>query len=588
MASRPTPQSADETMDAHAFPHEGSDRSQLIPQQSPGAERPSNSDFVNYTIGSMLDDPQLLDIPAPSGPARSPATNEDALLLPRPTMGRTRTSSTAADSCDTGSRSPLSANAYSSLLPSATSMTSISRGAQSSMSQGVKMPEFFGFTVFQTAMCNPTIAHQLLKFSEACLCGENMDFLARVSKYHLLVGEISKSITAIQKDFLTPASPHQVNLSEQLEARINFEIKQCLSNTIPAIGSIFSDAEDEIERLVYTDVYPRFVRHQMSLSAAKALGGNSKAYAGLGDCFILTDPNKADGPIVYASDGFVSVTGYSRNEVIPRNCRFLQGRQTDRAAIGRLKAALEKRKEHVELLLNHKKSGEPFWNLLYVAPLFDSNGKLVFFLGGQINCSTTVHNASDVLRVLGQAEDGQRAPAGTDRRSITSVPSNLKSSLLTTLRGVRAKTKVQEELPGMEDELLSRIGQQDLSTQMRTFYTAYSNFLIINYSTFLITFFSQGITELLFPIKTRSNSSSNVGVDIFKFLSNHSSASVSRDFKTGVREALKAGRAISLEMKLCAKPYMGLESFVLHWTPLKDEAGVVKWVVLTLGRETKG
>ncbi|KAI7349819.1 hypothetical protein KC336_g22618, partial [Hortaea werneckii] len=112
--------------------------------------------------------------------------------------------------------------------------------------------------------------------------------------------------------------------------------------------------------------------------------------------------------------------------------------------------------------------------------------------------------------------------------------------------------------------------------------------LVINYSTFLITFFSQGITELLFPIKTRSNSSSNVGVDIFKFLSNHSSASVSRDFKTGVRDALKAGRAISLEMKLCAKPYMGLESFVLHWTPLKDEAGVVKWVVLTLGRETRG
>ncbi|KAI7652035.1 hypothetical protein KC322_g18787, partial [Hortaea werneckii] len=186
-------------MDANSFSHEDSDRSQLIPQQSPGAERPnvgspSNSDLVNYNIGSMLDDTQLLDIPAPSGPGRSLATNEDAFLLPRPTTGRNLTSSTAAESWDTSARSPLSANAYSSLLPSATSMTSISRGAQSSMSQGAKMPEFFGFTVFQTAMCNPTIAHQLLKFSEACLCGENMDFLARVSKYHLLVGEISKSI----------------------------------------------------------------------------------------------------------------------------------------------------------------------------------------------------------------------------------------------------------------------------------------------------------------------------------------------------------------------------------------------------------
>ena len=77
-------------------------------------------------------------------------------------------------------------------------------------------------------------------------------------------------------------------------------------------------------------------------------------------------PSKADNPIVYASDGFVNVTGYSRTEVVPRNCRFLQGNYTDRAATKRLKASIDSREETVELLLNYKKNGDPFWNLLYV------------------------------------------------------------------------------------------------------------------------------------------------------------------------------------------------------------------------------
>lgn len=77
-------------------------------------------------------------------------------------------------------------------------------------------------------------------------------------------------------------------------------------------------------------------------------------------------PRKADNPIVFASDGFVNVTGYSRTEVVPRNCRFLQGNYTDRTATSRLKASIEAREETVELLLNYKKNGEPFWNLLYV------------------------------------------------------------------------------------------------------------------------------------------------------------------------------------------------------------------------------
>jgi phototropin len=72
---------------------------------------------------------------------------------------------------------------------------------------------------------------------------------------------------------------------------------------------------------------------------------------------------------VYASDAFIKVTGYSRTEVLLQNCRFLQGPQTDRAAVRRLKHAIKEEKEIVELLLNYKKNGAPFWNLLYMGML---------------------------------------------------------------------------------------------------------------------------------------------------------------------------------------------------------------------------
>lgn len=66
------------------------------------------------------------------------------------------------------------------------------------------------------------------------------------------------------------------------------------------------------------------------------------------------------------------MTGYTRAEIIPRNCRFLQGPVTDRQPVRRLKQAIEDRKESVELLLNYKKNGDPFWNLLYV-------GEFIFY-----------------------------------------------------------------------------------------------------------------------------------------------------------------------------------------------------------------
>ena len=355
----------------------------------------------------------------------------------------------------------------------------------------------------------------------------------------------------------------------------------------------------------------------MTLSATKALATDRSRYAGLGDCFVLTNPAKADNPIVYASDGFVKVTGYTRTDIIPRNCRFLQGRHTDRQSVKRIKIALDGRHESVELLLNYKKSGEPFWNLLYVTPLYDVTGNVVFFLGGQINCSTTIHGMSDILRILSTPQDVEEDGMGTERTPAAAAR-NSTFGFMRAFRSGEGKGPRGEQLgggvggPGMEGNLLNRIEKLNLRKQMDTFYTAYSKvgspfpyrlpspqsprptllyailtppplsvqYLIITWSTLYISFYSAGLVDMLYPSKP--NSGQIVGVDVFRFLHHHAN-SVGRDFKSRVKSAIKVGSPVSLELSLCTRRHMGFERFVTHWTPLKDEGGGVSFVVLTLG-----
>lgn len=71
---------------------------------------------------------------------------------------------------------------------------------------------------------------------------------------------------------------------------MNADIKVTTATTLPAMELMFADAQEHIENLLASDIYPRFVKHQMTTSAVKALSGDRGKYAGLGDCFCLTNP----------------------------------------------------------------------------------------------------------------------------------------------------------------------------------------------------------------------------------------------------------------------------------------------------------
>lgn len=99
--------------------------------------------------------------------------------------------------------------------------------------------------------------------------------------------------------------------------------------------------------------------------------------------FVLSDPRLPDHPIVFASEGFLRMSGYERGEVLGRNCRFLQGPDTDRGTVVEIRDAIREERACQVRILNYTKLGAPFWNLFHMAPIFASDGRVMHYVGVQ-------------------------------------------------------------------------------------------------------------------------------------------------------------------------------------------------------------
>ncbi|MEL7256823.1 MAG: PAS domain-containing protein [Pseudomonadota bacterium] len=98
---------------------------------------------------------------------------------------------------------------------------------------------------------------------------------------------------------------------------------------------------------------------------------------------VFSDPWLPDNPMIYVSDQFEAQTGYSPDEVIGRNCRFLQGPDTNEYAVEVIRLGLKAQTRFTVDLLNYRKDGAPFVNRLRIRPIYDAEGGLMFFAGAQ-------------------------------------------------------------------------------------------------------------------------------------------------------------------------------------------------------------
>mmetsp|Transcript_33300 Transcript_33300/g.68119 ORF Transcript_33300/g.68119 Transcript_33300/m.68119 type:complete len:542 (+) Transcript_33300:2-1627(+) len=99
--------------------------------------------------------------------------------------------------------------------------------------------------------------------------------------------------------------------------------------------------------------------------------------------FTVSDPALPDNPIVYASEGFLTLTGYERDQVLGRNCRFLQGPKTDQRMVDVIRKGVAAGEDTSVCLLNYKQDGTPFWNQFFVAALRDGQDNIVNYVGVQ-------------------------------------------------------------------------------------------------------------------------------------------------------------------------------------------------------------
>jgi PAS domain S-box-containing protein len=110
----------------------------------------------------------------------------------------------------------------------------------------------------------------------------------------------------------------------------------------------------------------------------------------------LADPDQEDLPLVYANKAFEDITGYSQEETIGKNCRFLQGTDRDQVEVAKLREAI-KSKQPVEVTLrNYRKNGELFYNHL------NSNGNLLYFLGVQYDATQQVKADEEIKHLKEQ------------------------------------------------------------------------------------------------------------------------------------------------------------------------------------------
>ena len=167
---------------------------------------------------------------------------------------------------------------------------------------------------------------------------------------------------------------------------------------------------------------------------------------------VVTNPRRPDNVIEVANQAFCLLTGYPEGEIIGRNCRFLSGRDSDPAAIDRMRIAIRESRPALVEILNYRMDGSAFLNGVMIAPLFDDDGQLTYFLGSQVDLGEAAGEAMPVRTA--HASQLVRQLPGRQREVLGGMAQGLLNKQIAYRLGIAEKTvKMHRSL------LLERLGK---------------------------------------------------------------------------------------------------------------------------------
>ncbi|WP_303854996.1 PAS domain-containing protein [Salinicola salarius] len=114
------------------------------------------------------------------------------------------------------------------------------------------------------------------------------------------------------------------------------------------------------------------------------------------DGIVVAEQEGDENILIYANQGFERLTGYSVDEILYRDCRFLQNGDRDQPAIDRVRTALREGKPCREVLRNYRKDGSQFWNELSITPVYDEEDRLTYFVGVQKDVTSLIETLQEL------------------------------------------------------------------------------------------------------------------------------------------------------------------------------------------------
>ena len=170
---------------------------------------------------------------------------------------------------------------------------------------------------------------------------------------------------------------------------------------------------------------------------------------------VITDPHQPDNPIVEANPAFTALTGYARDEIVGRNCRFLAGEGTAPSARQQLREAVRMNRPALVEVVNYRKDGSAFRNAVMIAPVLGEDGAVRLFLGSQMD--------------LGSPDEAAASRTSQAERLVRGLSPRQRQVLEGMVRGLRNK-QIAPEL-GI-DETTVKMHRRSMLTRLGAATTA--------------------------------------------------------------------------------------------------------------------